>query len=446
MSVKRSYISCLVLLACLLSGCTPEWKEELAPVETESGQETAQGRDNNTDTRKVLLLYSAGYNSLANYLRTDIEELSNGWLPKQRRADDVLLVYSHLALTRGDYSTPTEPVLFRIYRKTDDTIVRDTLVVYDRNTISSTPGQLNNVLSYIKEEFPAKSYGMVVSSHATGYLPSGFYSAPDHYEFQQPQKSYGRDIRSLKPVPMPYVEPEYDPGLPEVKSIGQDLHSGMSYETDLKEFAQAIPMKMEYILFDACLMGGVEVAYELAEKCDRIGFSLTEVLADGFNYSTLAYNLLGNRQTSDTEAVCRDYFEQYEIQTGVNQSATISLVDCRKIQTLADVCSDLFAKYRDEIASVSHIDVQRYYRSSHHWFYDLRSILRNAGVSAADLERLDAALEECIIYNRYTPSFMGAFDITECCGLSMYLPSYGHDELSKYYRTLSWNKATGLVK
>jgi hypothetical protein len=250
----------------------------------------------------------------------------------------------------------------------------------------------------------------------------------------------------MKPVPVPYVETEQDPALPEVKSIGQDVHSGMSYETDLKEFAEAIPMKMDYILFDACLMGGVEVAYELAEKCDKIGFSLTEVLADGFNYNTLAYNLLGNRQTSDPEAVCKDYFKQYEVQTGVNQSATISLVDCRKIRNLADVCSELFEKYRTEIASVSYVNVQRYYRSSHHWFYDLRSILRNAGVSAADLQRLDAALEECVMYNKHTPSFMGSFDIAECCGLSMYLPSHGHDELSKYYRTLSWNEATGLVK
>ena len=31
--------------------------------------------------RKVLLLYSAGYNSLRNYLLDDINDLKEGWLP-----------------------------------------------------------------------------------------------------------------------------------------------------------------------------------------------------------------------------------------------------------------------------------------------------------------------------------------------------------------------------
>ena len=45
--------------------------------------------------------------------------------------------------------------------------------------------------------------------------------------------------------------------------------------------------KTDILGFDACLMGGIEVAYELAGKCDRLGFSQAEVLAEGFNYKTL---------------------------------------------------------------------------------------------------------------------------------------------------------------
>ena len=38
------------------------------------------------------------------------------------------------------------------------------------------------------------------------------------------------------------------------------------------------------------------------------------------------------------------------------------------------------------------------------------------------------------------------FDINTFCGLSMYLPADGSAHLDNYYRTLSWNRATGLVK
>jgi hypothetical protein len=41
---------------------------------------------------------------------------------------------------------------------------------------------------------------------------------------------------------------------------------------------------------------------------------------------------------------------------------------------------------------------------------------------------------------------MNEFYINTFSGFSMYLPSNGHAELDKYYRTLKWNQATGLVK
>ena len=59
------------------------------------------------------------------------------------------------------------------------------------------------------------------------------------------------------------------------------------------------------------------------------------------------------------------------------------------------------------------------------------------------------ALDDCKIYNVATPSFLegaSGFKIDTFSGLSMYLPSDGHTELSKYYKTLQWNKITGLVR
>ena len=399
------------------------------------------------ENRKVLLLYSAGYNSLRNYLLDDIRDLKQGWLPGNECNDDILLVYTHSPRRSGSYNEPTSPYLIRLYRNQEGATVSDTLQTYEKGTISSSAAQMKEVLTYIKDNFTSGSYGMIFSSHATGYLPSGYYSDPDSYTFAK-ARPFSVEEDPSAPSPVPYIEPEYDPSLPMVKSIGQDV-SGVadrrvSYEMDLPDFAEAIPMQLDYILFDACLMGGVEVAYELKDKCRKVGFSQAEVLAEGLDYKTLTSRLL-EKDIPDVEGVCDDYFTQYETQSGVYRSATISLIDCEKIDPLASVCKELFAKYREGIASADPAHVQRFYRYDKHWFYDLESILTEAGADSADMDRLHEALDQCVIYKGHTPEFMNEFKIKTFSGFSMYLPVYGEEELDMFYRTLKWNEVSGLV-
>ena len=260
---------------------------------------------------------------------------------------------------------------------------------------------------------------------------------------------YRNGNRSFYFPPVPYVEPLHDPSMPQVKSVGQDqvgtYGNYVSYEIQIEDFARALPMYMDYILFDACLMGGVEVAYELAGKCGKVGFSQTEVLAEGFDYGSISSHLLAGN-VPDLQSVCSDFFNQYDIQTGIYRSATISLVDCSRLKSLVDVCSGLFSEYRNVIAGLNPEIVQRYYRSNYHWFYDLVDIVDKAGATQTELEALNKALDECIIYKAATPEFMDSFEIRSYSGFSMYLPSNGSKELDKYYRTLKWNIATGLVE
>lgn len=402
------------------------------------------------ENRKVLLLYSAGNNSLKPYLLDDIKDLKQGWLPGDECNDDILLVYTHTPRRNGNYETPSTPYLIRLYRDTEGVAVADTLVTYEAGTISSSAAQLNNVLGYVKDNFTSGSYGMIFSSHATGYLPAGFYKDPDSYVFSKAKSSMMRSAGRLGiPTPVPYIELEHDPSLPMVKSIGEDrigpVNSQVSYEMDLPDFAEAIPMKLDYLLFDACLMGGIETAYELQGKVSKLGFSQAEVLAEGLDYKTLAARLLQN-ETPDPLSVCDDYFAQYDSETGVYRSATISLIDCDKLEHVAEVCRELFSRYREGISTADPKKVQRFYRYDHHWFYDLESILKEAGISQSDLDKLHSALNQCVDYKGHTPEFMNEFDIHTFSGFSMYLPSDGHPELDKYYKTLKWNEATGLVE
>lgn len=445
--MKKSFVI-LSVLAFLVS-CTRDDNFSFKRGEASGPAESwaTVTRTESDETRNVLILYSAGLNDLCQYLDDDIRELPKGYVPqKGNRADHVFLVYSRLTKRNENtgvcdkYSKePTESVLFRLYSDSGK-VVHDTLKVWGREVNACSPETVREVLQFAYDRFPAKGYGMVLSSHASGWLPSGYYFNPSKYdsEYSEGNTIWTSSIRRFTQEQYPPIDP-----YPAVKSVGQD-NLETPVEMNLEAFADAIPFHLDYLLFDACLMGCVEVAYQLRGKADVVGFSQTEVLANGFDYHTLASRLL--KDTPDPLAVCQDYFSFYEAQTGDYHSATISLVDTRKMEPLADVCKTLFEKYRDKINSLGGYSVQGYFRFGRHFFYDLKDILKKAGISPEEEAALDAALSQCVLYKAATDHFL-SFTIKSACGFSMYLPSMGSGYLDNYYRTsLAWNKDTELVK
>jgi len=397
---------------------------------------------------RVLILYSAGYNSLCDYLREDIEDLQKGYVPGAKD-DRAFLIVSHLADSRGDYSVTTSPQLIRLYKDNKKGVVLDTLHTYSGNL--SDPSNMKGILTDIQKQFPAKHYGMLFSSHATGWLPAGYYTDPSYFE---PSATLsGRKgaamHRDLPPGTFPYVEPELLPGEPLTKSLTLTNSPSTGTEMELIDFKRSIPMHLDYMLMDACLAGGIEVAYELKDICDAIGFSQAEILADGFNYKNLLGHLL-EKDEPDLRAVVDDYYQQYAAKTDrTDRSATISLIDCTKLEQLASVCRTLFSKYRTEMGEIDVYSVQRYYRNNKHWFYDLEDVLVQAGISDEEHRSLTSALNGCIVYKAATDEFLkgyGGFIIRTFSGFSMYLPCNGSAFLDSFYKELAWNKATGLVE
>ena len=94
------------------------------------------------ENRKVLLLYSAGHNSLRSYLLDDIKDLRQGWLPGDGCNDDILLVYTHTPKSNGAYDVPTTPYLIRLFKDETGNTVSDTLKTYSPETISASASQL----------------------------------------------------------------------------------------------------------------------------------------------------------------------------------------------------------------------------------------------------------------------------------------------------------------
>ena len=390
------------------------------------------------ETRQVLLLYEAGFNSLSADINYNLNVIRKGYLPGKGRNEDVVLVFSHQTLyNRRSYTEETAPVMYRLYSRNGEPQA-DTLKVWPVGTPVANKEVMTEVFNWVREEFPAAGYGAVLSSHATGYLPEDYYSNSRKYEGRDRggSVSWSRQFRSF----------------------GQEHYSAgtRTQEMEIKDLAAAIPYKLDYILFDACLMGTVEVAWELRNVCSFVAFSPCEIPAAGFDFEHLTEHLL-KPDVPDVKAVCEDYYAAYESDSVYG--ATITLVDCRRLDLLASTCRSLFDTYRSGIRNLSGKNVQVYDRISgskgYYAFFDLKDMLREAGASDTDLASLQAALDEAIVYEAHTARFINV-KLDRVCGLAMYLPSYpdyrrdiyhGTEFLDGFYKdNIAWNQATALVK
>ena len=398
---------------------------------------------------KVLVLYMAGVNSLSDDLLGDIEELKQGDLPASGDKQAIVIV-SHHAAGYLQYKTRTTPAVSRLYKDKKGNPVLDTLLRLDEADLLTKPDVMKRTLNYVAENFKSDHYGLILSSHGSGYLPAGFLNNPSAYTLSSGGSGAQTAAHAVFPTgAVPYVEPEPLPG-PRVRSYGEEIvyegNAKVSYEMDIKDLASALPFRFDYILMDVCFMGGVEVAYELKDKCSLLGFSPTEILADGLVYTKAAAKLL-KEGDPDLKGVIDDYYDCYAAQSGDYRSASYALIDCSKLDALAKACKTAFSDGRSAIAAVRPSAVQPFFRGSRHWFYDLKDILDQAGVSSTEVE---AALADCVVYSIHTDYFFrpafGGFNFRAYCGLSMYLPCNGTAYLDEYYKTLAWNKATSLVQ
>ena len=394
----------LALLCVIFSGC---------------GKEETLTDDPPVSVRRTVLVYLGTDNNFSYEAAQKIEQLKNNW---SKTIDGNLLVYA---------DTGEEPVLVHIYHSCRRGAVADTIETYAPEN-SASPAVLARVLNKVKAYRPAASYGLVLLSHATGWLPAEMsYPAIELKSANSLSCESRRDRRRQQG------------GGRGLKSVILDTSASEANNyMELSDFADAIPYKLDFIIFDACFMGSVEVCYELKDKVNYVVASPAEVLSPGFVYSTMMQRLFA--PVPDLTAVAREFYEYYNSQTGWYQSATVSVVKTAELEALATIVKDMTRQntFSDDLENV-----QIYGFGAQKIYFDLGDYLQK--LSPENYDQSQTALDQCVTYKACTPSYYSAGTgmqiIRAYSGLSMYIPQTAYPEANKAYGQLKWAKQTGFA-
>ncbi len=338
---------------------------------------------------RTLLFYLGGDNNLSAEVNRKVEQIQVSGFPPGSR----VLVYMD---TRGN-----RPQL-REWTTMNGVQNWKTVQEYEE-TNSASAVTFSAVLQEVKERYSSPSYGLVVFSHASGWLPGGAYS------------------RSAV----------------QSRSIITDGRS----EMELRDFAAAIPGGMfDFIVFETCHMAGIEVAWELKEKTKYIVASSAEIVVPGFDpaYPDALPCLM--RETPDLKGFIKAIGQDYARRQTDYASLTLSLIQTHALEKLAKVVRNI--DFRQLAEQVNTLPVQRYDRNGKRLYFDLVDCYRQ-GMSAAEADRLQEAMDEAVSYKIATRQFMpsyGGFGIDTHSGLTIYVPQNEYPKLNEAYKQLRWYK------
>lgn len=347
----------------------------------------------------ALLVYIAADNSLYSYATDNIESMTE-FLEANDVGNNKVIIYAD-----EKYDSDSSPELFELQQKSNGSVEMKTIKVYEDQD-SSSPDVLTSVLNDFFNYVTADTYSLILWSHGTGWMPH----------------TSSRSVSS--------------------RSVLQDESNWM----EITELSSALPDGVfDFILFDACLMGSIEVAYELKDKCNYLMGSPAEILGEGMPYRYILKDIFSN----DYCAACYTYYEYYASKSSYQQAATAGVYDMSKIDALALSFKNIIAQYESSISSLSISSIQRYRQTEDYVSFDFLDFVQKLIPDQTDSLRLDFEdkFNDFVIASYHTDkAYDGGtgyyYSLFACNGISSYIPVY--TSLNTYFEQTSWYKATYL--
>lgn len=378
--IKHINFCCVLLLsfAWLFTACESE--DEQPPIP----------RD------RVLLVYMGGDSDAKT--SWEVTEKTNALCAAWKNSlEGRLLIYQ-------DDASESPPRLLEIVAE-NGVNVQKVLQTYEEEN-SASKEVFARVIREVQALYPVSSYGLLLFSHASGWLPEGRLTSP---------RSSGVDGRSI---------------VIDGKDEGRN-------EMELVDFAAAIPdHTFDFIIFEACLMAGIEVAYELKDKTDYILASSAEIVSPGFTdiYEKLLHYLY--EPTVNLAGFGKTAFNYINNLTGDARSSTLSLIKTSAVAPLVT-----YVHEHCDYSLANELSVyQNFYRSGY-LFFDFGQYYTSLLGTQAEKGELSRLINDCVVWKAATPTFMmgyGGFPIREHSGLTTYITQERYPVLNDAYAELSW--------
>ena len=269
---------------------------------------------------------------------------------------------------------------------------------------STDPEVMAQVFRDMQTAAPSNSYGLIFGSHASGWMPAS----------ATVSRAFGDDDG-------------YSINIPELRDVLTNSFSSGN---------------LDFILLDACMMGSVEVAYELRNVADYCIASVMETPASGFPYQRMFHYL--SDTDVDYQRICTAFTDYYQSGWG-----TCAAIDCSRLDNLADAVAGELQNHATDISTLDYQNIQQYGASSYRNFsFDIGDFFRqlNGGTIPASIQ---TALDQAVIAKSCIPgkySYLPEVDADRFCGIGMFFPEYTGRTISweDYYRTsISWYQAVG---
>ena len=371
----------------------------------------------------TVLAYLVANNNLDDDLLVNIGTMYDGLAAMDKQA--TLLVYwdgvtaigankaTHLILkyeTDGKGNVNGLPAL-DASTPLDDVLEVGEIVKEYSSQLSTSKDVMTKVLKDMVALSPTDRVGFVAGSHGSSWL---------HTIYTSGSRAFGQDGKGT-----------------DNSIVLKDIVASMS----------ATGKKFDFLLFDACYMGSVEVCYEFKDVVDYQILSVMEVPAYGFPYDGFMTDLYkGN--VEGYKQVCEAYIDYYvkSYQAGNSAWATISLIDSKEVSSLVSAIKGQITTHTDALADYNVSGLQEYGRSSgQHIAYDLGhfvSDLNGGQMPDAFKTQLDKAVLYKGCLEKARPASY-AVDPTNYCGLGIYIPVSNRSKWNNYFKTLDWYTASG---
>lgn len=268
---------------------------------------------------------------------------------------------------------------------------------------------MSTVLTDMLTFAPTDRYGLIFGSHASAWTNSIY------------TRSFGLDGQQTdNTILLPYM-------VEAIRSTG---------------------VHFDYILFDACYMGTIEVCYDFKDVADYLIASVMEVPAYGFPYGTELMPALFEGIETSYKKICQEYIDYYIDVYSQKHSAwgTVVLIDNKQVNSLVSSLKNEITTHKDKLADYKVSTLQDYGKSSAPDIaYDLRQFVKelNDGNIPTDF---DEKLNKAVLYKGCLTEARPAnyaVDAENYCGLGIYIPVSSRTDWNDYFKTIDWFSASG---